>query len=107
MKWQPAGKYKNHRVIAPNGETFDSKREFYRWQELVLLEQGKAIWDLKRQVRYKIELNGQKICDYVADFTYQTPSGSVVEDSKGYKTPIYRLKKKLMKALFNVEIFES
>jgi hypothetical protein len=52
-------------------------------------------------------LNGVKICSYSADFRYQDGLELVVEDVKGYKTPVYNLKKKMMKAFHSIEIFET
>jgi hypothetical protein len=49
----------------------------------------------------------QKICEYRADFTYRTKAGAfTVEDTKGYVTPEYRIKKRLMVAAHNIEIIE-
>jgi len=50
---------------------------------------------------------GQHICDYVADFTYMDHSGFVVEDVKGVRTRIYSMKKKLLKAVYNIKIKET
>ena len=82
------------------------------------------ITHLELQPEYQITINGIKICKYIADFRYftvraesnersynskgewQTPTmtgdteGQIVEDSKGFKTPIYRLKKKLVEACY-------
>lgn len=54
-----------------------------------------------------VRMSRQKVCVYKADFTYLTKSGEhVVEDTKGYVTPEYRLKKKLMVLAHNIEIQE-
>jgi len=91
-----------------NGERFDSKREAARYQALLWMERAKEISNLKRQVTYRIEVGGVLICKYISDFEYDLPNGQhVVEDSKGYRTPIYRLKKKLMKAVHGVELYET
>lgn len=91
-----------------DGEKFDSKREAARYQALLWMERAKEILNLKRQVVYRIEIGGVLVCKYISDFEYDLPNGEhVVEDSKGYKTPIYRLKKKLMKAVYGIEIYES
>jgi len=50
---------------------------------------------------------GQHICTYRADFAYDENGARVVEDAKGVRTPAYRLKAKLMKAVFNIEIRET
>lgn len=47
-----------------------------------------------------------KVGKYVADFVYDMEGRTVVEDTKGYVTPVYALKKKLMVVTQNVEIIE-
>lgn len=95
---------------------FDSKREAARYKELKLLERAGQIRNLALQVPYDLVVNGQKVGRYVADFRYRrvSPPKSdwdyrhpVVEDVKGMKTPVYNLKKKLMKALHGIEILET
>lgn len=86
---------------------FASRREHKRWQELKLLQQAGAITNLERQKRYVINVNNQKICTYVADFTYSENGRFVVEDSKGFQTPEYKLKRRLMDAVFGIEIRET
>ncbi len=83
-----------------DGITFDSKREAARYMELVLLERAGEISRLELQPKYDCVVNGHKICTYKADFRYFSAEGSVVEDVKGVKTPVYRLKKKLVEALY-------
>lgn len=87
---------------------FDSRAEYARWLELKLLEKAGKIRDLQKQVPFPLEVNGALICTYIADFTYITVPQEryVVEDVKGVRTAIYRLKKKLMKALEDVDIKE-
>lgn len=50
-----------------------------------------------------------KVCVYVADFVYLDlfDGKEIVEDAKGYRTAIYKLKKKLMKAVHSIDIFET
>lgn len=64
------------------------------------------ISNLRLQVPYQITVNGMKVCKYVADFVYEDKGVEIVEDVKGMKTPIYNLKKKLMKAVFGVVVSE-
>ena len=95
-------KYKNVRT---NG--FDSKKEFERYQELILLEKAGEIIELQTQVLFGLYVNDQVICSYRADFVYWEQGEKVVEDCKGVKTPIYRIKCKLMKAIYGIEIKET
>ena len=92
-----------------DGIRFDSKGEARRWGELKLMERAGQIRDLERQVPYRLEVNGELVSKYVADFRYfdRAKSVTVVEDFKGHKTPEYRIKAKLMKALHRVEILET
>ena len=101
-------KYRAQPVVDPEHGRFDSKREFLRFCVLRLMERSGEISGLARQVKYRIEVAGTHVCDYVADFTYTTRDGKfVVEDAKGFRTPEYRLKAKLYKAVFGREILET
>ena len=91
-----------------DGITFDSKREANRYLALKARENAKEIRDLKTQVKYPVFIKEIKICDYKADFTYFSGHGDlIIEDCKGFKTPIYRLKKKLVEAQYGVKILET
>ena len=100
-------KYKA-KVTWVDGIRFASKKEATRYGELKLMEHAGHISKLKLQPSFEIVIKGQKICKYIADFTYfNSKQVRIVEDVKGVKTPIYRLKKKLVKALHGIEIFET
>jgi hypothetical protein len=49
---------------------------------------------------------GKTICTYKADFDYDSQDGHIVEDVKGLKTPMYKLKKKLIEDRYGIEITE-
>lgn len=98
-------KYGNKKTIV-DGIKFDSKREAQRYGALQLMLKAGLISNLRLQVPYQITVNGMKVCKYVADFVYEDKGVEIVEDVKGMKTPIYNLKKKLMKAVFGVVISE-
>jgi len=93
-----------------DGHRFDSKREAARYAELRALERAGKIHGLELQPRFPIEVNGHLVCVYVADFRYRVGKGRkvrvVVEDSKGIRTPVYRLKKKLVLAVHGIEVQE-
>jgi len=90
-----------------DGIKFDSRKEARRYRELTLLAAAGELRDLKLQVPFDIVVNGKKVCSYRADFTYTDKAGQfVVEDAKGFKTPEYRLKKKLLDACLGIEIRE-
>jgi Protein of unknown function (DUF1064) len=110
-------KYGNKKVKGydPDGReiTLDSKREAKRYGALVLRQRAGEIAGLERQVRFPLEMCGHKICVYIADFVYfeKTPGRvvwpKVVEDAKGVRTDVYKLKKKMMRAQYQIEIRET
>ena len=100
-------KYGNKKVSI-DGKKFDSKAEGARYVELKRLQEGGVISGLKTQEAFALPVNGVLVCKYLADFVYVDVDGSrVVEDVKGGPvTPVYTLKKKLMKAIHGIEIQE-
>lgn len=99
--------------ITRDGITYDSIKEYSRHQELLLLERAGAILGLKRQVRFELipsqRYDGKVIerpCFYVADFVYQENGQTIVEDTKGFKTKDYIIKRKLMMYLCGIRIRE-
>lgn len=101
-------KYGNKRVVV-DGIRFDSKREAARWQELKLLERAGEIKGLERQVEYELipKQPGERAVKYIADFRYIDHDGkTVVEDTKGVKTPVYILKRKLMLQVHGIRVVE-
>jgi len=104
-----ATKYRN-RKTSYMGIQFDSKKEENRYRELQLLERAGLIQDLELQPRYDLIVNGHKLGFYRGDFRYEeVATGMIVtEDVKSSvtKTAVYQLKKKLVKALYDVEIME-
>lgn len=108
-------KYKNRKVTR-NGEIYDSAKEAHRHSMLKLLERAGKISGLKRQVKYELipaqrdKETGKVIeraCSYIADFTYYENGVLVVEDTKGFKTPEYKLKKKMMLYFHGIRIKET
>ena len=100
--------------VTQNGYKFDSKMESRRWNELVLLERAGRIQNLQRQVKFELipsqRINGkvvERACNYVADFVYMENGKQVVEDSKGFKTKDYIIKRKLMLFRFGIKIKET
>lgn len=105
-------KYKSRKVTV-GGITFDSRKEYTRWVELILLLKAGRISDLKRQVKYELipsqRIDGkvvERACSYVADFVYTENGKTVVEDTKGFKTPEYIIKRKLMLYIHGIRIVE-
>lgn len=105
-------KYRNVSFRGDDGFFWHSKAEYNRYQLLKALESQGHIRNLARQVTYKLVVNTEKICKYVADFVYdERHEGvwiNVVEDVKSAptKTRSYLQKKRLMRALFGISIRE-
>lgn len=102
----PASKYRNSHVVV-DGTTFDSKAEARRYQELKLMQAAGEITDLEAHPCYPLIVNGVKVGSYEADFRYVTQGGeTVIEDVKGVRTDTYRLKKRLVEALYGIKVVE-
>jgi hypothetical protein len=128
-------KYGARKVTAPNGEIFDSSKEYRRFCELKLLEKVGKISGLKRQVTFELipyqrekstevykggPQKGlpkpgaiiEKPCKYVADFVYCDADGNtVVEDTKGCKKgaayDLFVIKRKLFLYRYGIKIKET
>lgn len=120
----PCNKYKNQKVTYM-GIEFDSLLEANRYGELVLMQRAGEISELRRQVEYELipsqrepdtvgprggikkgKVIERAVC-YVADFVYKDKHGNtVVEDTKGVKTPDYTIKRKLMLWIHKIRIKE-
>ena len=124
-------KYHNRKVVI-NGIEFHSRKEARRYTELLLMEKAGTIKALRRQVPFELipaqyedvytgeyyqrgEHKGEpklkRVCvekavTYYADFVYIEGGETVVEDTKGFKTPEYILKRKLMRHLLGIRIKE-
>jgi hypothetical protein len=95
-----------------NGNIFDSKKEANYAQELDFLMRAKRprerVISFERQVPFQVELNGKKICRYIADFKVFYADGRVeIVDVKGVRTQMYSLKKKLVEAQYDIKIIEK
>jgi len=90
-----------------NGVTYDSKREANRAWELDMMIKAGDVLKVERQPRFDIYANGKFIAFYKADFKVFYPKGYFeVEDVKGMRTPMYRIKKKLVEAIYGITIIE-
>ena len=99
-------KYRAVRTVV-DGVRFASKAESRRYAHLKLLERTGAITELGLQPVFPLIVNGVKVATYSADFRYQRPDGEIViEDVKGQPTPVYRLKKRIVEALYGFRVQE-
>ena len=100
-------KYSNIKMVVDN-ITFASRKEGRRYQDLKILLRSGAIQGLDLQPEYEFYYQGVKICKYIADFRYIENNVLIVEDVKGGpRTPVYRIKAKLLKAFFNITVRET
>jgi hypothetical protein len=98
-------KYGNRRTEV-DGISFASAKEARRYSELKLLERAGKIKGLHLQPRFPLRVNEVTVTTYVADFIFDRDGETVVEDVKGVRTPTYKLKKKLMKAIHDIDVVE-
>jgi hypothetical protein len=88
---------------------FDSVKEERRYHVLKLLERAGEISGLELQKRYELipAQEGERACHYIADFCYTDRHGTYyVEDVKGFKTPDYVIKRKLMLHVHKIKVIE-
>lgn len=110
---QKKNKYNNTKVEY-KGIKFDSIKEMKHYQLLEYLQRIGEIKELKLQVPYelipKYKINNKTVrkTTYIADFTYITTKDDKLHivDTKGFKTDVYRLKKKMVEYKYGVEIEE-
>lgn len=107
-------KYYNKKTTI-DGIVFDSAKEAKRYNELKMLERAHIIDNLQMQKVFELQpkyINciGQHIraITYIADFYYYDNEFKkwVVEDTKGFRTEVYKIKKKLFEYKYNMIIKE-
>jgi hypothetical protein len=128
MWYSQKSKYGSRKVTV-DGVTYDSVKEYRRFKELSLLERAGTIQNLQRQVKYVLIPAQREYCDdiytrgrnkgcfkpgklierecsYIADFVYIQNGEIVVEDTKGFRTKDYIIKRKLMLWNYGIQIKE-
>lgn len=105
-------KYGNKKITY-DGITFDSKKEARRYRELLLLQKSGCIHDLECQKEYVLipsQRIGGKVVEravkYKADFVYKQDGETVVEDTKGFRTKDYIIKRKMMLYVHGIRVKE-
>ncbi len=108
-------KYRNVKVEI-DGIVFGSQKEANRYKKLCQAKKMGLINNLEVHPKFEFRVNGEKIGSYTSDFSYLEMSGSgidkeaelVVEDVKSQPTmtATYRRNKKLMKAVYGIEVRE-
>lgn len=128
MGYSQKSKYGSRKVTV-DGVTYDSVKEYRRFKELSLLERAGTIQNLQRQVKYVLIPAQREYCDdiytrgrnkgcfkpgklierecsYIADFVYIQNGEIVVEDTKGFRTKDYIIKRKLMLWNYGIQVKE-
>ena len=109
------GKPSRNKYHAKKSGGYDSRKEHRRANELRLMQRAGLISNLREQVSYEIipahhSADGkvlERACYYIADFVYTDKDGkTVVEDTKGMRTDVYRIKRKLMLHVHGIRILE-
>lgn len=96
----------NNLLTEFNGVKYHSRLEARYAALLSLREKAKEVEGVKRQERFPLEVNGQKIGTYIADFSFFDKVKKVnrVVDVKGVETDVFKMKKKLMKAVHGIDV---
>lgn len=112
---QTASAKPNNKYHAQKSGGYDSRKEHRRANELRLMQRTGLISNLREQVSYELipaqrGADGkvlERACNYIADFVYTDEHGNtVVEDTKGMRTDVYRIKRKLMLYVHGIRITE-
>jgi hypothetical protein len=109
-------KYRNKKTVS-SGLKFDSKKEAKQYEKLKVLELIGEISDLQTQVKFSLipsQYEGigkrrkclERECSYVADFVFYRNGTLVVQDTKGFRTADYIMKRKLMLHVHDIRIEE-
>lgn len=96
-------KYKNVKCEY-DGKKFDSLKEMRHYIYLKSLEKRGVITDLQLQTKLDFKIDGKKIFTYKPDFEYNDEFGHHIVDVKGIQTPVFKLKKKLVEAQYDIKI---
>jgi hypothetical protein len=104
-------KYRNKPFRDRAGVYWHSRKECRHWLVLRAAEAAGLVRDLRRQVRYRLTVNGIEVGAYVADFVFFDPETDriVIQDVKSgvtRKLPLYKIKRKLMEACYGIQVEE-
>lgn len=81
-----------------------SKLEASVWLRLLEAERRGQISGLRTQVVWPIEINGAKIGRYTCDFMFERQGRQRVVDSKGMDTPDSKFRRRIVEAIYGIEI---
>jgi len=103
---------KRHKYNARRVQGYASAREAKRAAELKLMEKAGKITNLQEQVPFTLlpaakEWGYPRPLVYIADFVYRDENGrEIVEDVKGFATPVWRIKQRLMSQILGIIVKE-
>ncbi len=112
---QPKKKRGRYKVVPPerrtmDGVVFDSEAEMKRFADLQMLERAGEISDLRRQISYDIEINGQHFCTYTSDHEYLDKTGTpIIEEFKtefSKREQAYSLRRRAFELYHNLKVTE-
>lgn len=109
IAWK-GSKYRNVPTTTSDGCSFHSKKEAKRWEQLKDMERKGEIYELRKQVPFRLVVGNRKTT-YRADFTYKTTGGEyVVEDVKGVRFgtaySLFKTKAMLVELLYGINVKE-
>lgn len=108
-KHQPIRSKYGNRIVEYDGYKFDSQGESMRYYQLKMLQKAGKISGLQVHVPFElIPKDGKhRAIYYEADFVYIEDGQKIVEDFKGFRTDVYKIKKRMMKWLYDIDIRET
>jgi hypothetical protein len=107
VKLKKKSKYGNNKRVVDDIE-FDSEKEADYYRKLKILLKAGKIGFLELQVPYELNPGGTHSLKYIADFVFvdsETGEKKVV-DVKGFRTAVYRKKRRLMWKIYKIKIIE-
>ena len=114
LRASPASPKKRNKYGAKKTGTHASQKEHNRAAQLKLWQRAGVISNLREQVPFVLipaqrGADGKVVereCKYIADFVYDKDGVTVVEDTKGFRTKDYIIKRKLMLSVNGIQIKE-
>ena len=108
-KHQPIRSKYGNRIVEFDGYKFDSQGESMRYYQLKMLQKAGKISGLQVHVPFELIPKDEKhrAIYYEADFVYIENGEKIVEDFKGFRTDVYKIKKRMMKWLYGIDIKET
>ena len=93
----------NNKPVTIDGIRFDSIKEGKRYNYLKSLEKTGQVLSFVRQKAFKLPGNIKYFCDFEVCWAN---GETTVEDVKGFKTQVYKIKKKIVEEIYNIKIIE-